>query len=388
MDLIPRRLRGQLLRMAEWFPIVSVTGPRQSGKSTLVKDAFGDYECLNLEDPATRAAAEEDPVGFIRSHPGRLVIDEAQRVPDLFSVLQVVSDERDEVGQFVLLGSQNFLMSRRIGQSLAGRVGLATLLPLSFGEAGAGGVCGSLDEFILRGGYPRLLRSGMPTPVFFQSYLDTYVNRDVAGELDVRNLASFRRMLGLCAQRAGGLLNVSDLASDAGVSFQTAKSWLSILQESFVIYLLPAYAANEGKRLRKSPKLYFYDTGLLCHLLDLRDEQDMRLSAHFGAIVENFVLIETLKSHLNKGEEARLFYYRDDSKREIDLIDEGAAGGGIMVEVKAGETYRDKFAGPMRSVGEELGFDRDRRVVVYRGSESFEGKTCRVLSLADYVAGL
>ena len=388
MELIHRRLSGQLLRMSEWFPVVSVTGPRQSGKSTLIKDAFADYEYLNLEDPVTRTAAQEDPVGFIKAHPGRLVIDEAQRVPDLFSVVQVVSDERDETGQFILSGSQNFLMSRRIGQSLAGRVGLTTLLPLSFGEADDAGACGSLDEFVLRGGYPRLVRSGMPAQVFFQSYLDTYVNRDVAGELDVRNLASFRRMLSLCAQRAGGLLNVSDLASDAGVSFRTAKSWLSILQESFVIYLLPAYAANEGKRLRKSPKLYFCDTGLLCHLLGIRDVGDMRLSPHFGAIVENFVLVETLKSHLNKGEEARLFHYRDDSKREVDLIDEGAAGGGVMIEVKSGETYRDKFAGPMRSVGDELGFDRDRRVVVYRGSESFEGKTCRVLSLADYVAGL
>lgn len=383
MSYIPRSLQGHLEQLAVWFPVVSVTGPRQSGKSTLIRNAFSSYEYVNLEDPATRKAAGEDPVGFIRAHPSPLIIDEAQRVPDIFSAVQVASDERGTPGQYVILGSQNFLMSREIGQTLAGRVGLTTLLPFSYMEAVRARPGISVDAFAILGGYPRLIQTGMPAEVFYGSYLDTYVNRDVSGELDVRNLAGFRTFVQLCAQRAGGILNISRLASDAGVSFPTAKSWLSILQASSIIYLLPAYASNEGKRLTKSPKLYLCDTGLLCHLLHIRSEQELLQSEHLGAVVENLVVVEALKSHLNRGERAELYYYRDDSKREIDLIDLADVEGSKAIEIKAGETYRDRFALHLSTVGEELGFDSAHRYVAYRGGESFATKACRVVSLQE-----
>ena len=384
---VPRDLADSLRRLAGWFPIVSVAGPRQSGKSTLVRAVFGSYAYVNLEDPATRKAAQVDPTGFLHAHPAPLVVDEAQRAPDLFSALQVASDERGSAGQYVLSGSQNFLMSRGIGQSLAGRVGLTTLLPFSYAEALRARPGLSADEFALGGGYPRLVKTGMPASVFHASYIDTYLERDVKGALDVRNLSSFRVFLQLCAQRVGGILNVSGLARDAGVSFATAKSWLSVLQASSIVYLLAPWAANEGKRLIKAPKLYFLDSGLLCHLLRIRTLQDLLQSVHFGAIVENLVVAETLKRHLHRAEVPELYYYRDDSKREIDLIDATDAASRCAVEVKSGETYRDRFSVQLERVGSELGFGPERRLVVYRGAETFSSPTCRVVALEEYLAG-
>ena len=387
-EYIPRQLEGHLEQLAQWFPIVSVTGPRQSGKSTLCRAVFDSYEYVNLEDPTTRAAASEDPLGFIHAHPAPLVIDEAQRVGELFSVLQVVSDASSRPGLYVLSGSQNFLMSKQVGQSLAGRVGLATLLPLSYAEA-SGAVGGlSADAFALQGGYPRPIVTGMPAEVFFKSYVETYVQRDVGGELDVRNLSAFRTFLRLCAQRAGGILNVSRLARDAGVSHQTARSWLSILQASSIVYLLSAWASNATKRLIKAPKLYFCDTGLLCHLLHVRSELELAGSAHLGAIVENLVVSELLKSHLNTGEDPELYYYRDDSKREIDILDVTRADDALAIEVKSGETYRDKFSSQLSRVAGELGFDAGHCYVVYRGAESIDTRTCMVRNLTEFLAGL
>lgn len=385
---VHRQLEQHLKQLVTWFPIVSVTGPRQSGKSTLCKAVFSSFEYVNLENPATCAAAEEDPLGFLHAHPAPLVIDEAQRVPGLFPVLQVVSDEGQAPGQYVLSGSQNFLMSRRIGQSLAGRVGLAMLLPFSYAEAASASPGLGVDTHTQRGGYPRLTVTGMPTEVFYASYVETYVQRDVSGGLDVRNLAAFRTFLRLCAQRAGGILNVSRLARDAGVSYQTARSWLSILESSSIVRLLNAWASNGTKRLIKAPKLYFCDTGLLCYLLRIHGTEELLRSEHLGAVVENLVIVELCKAHLNKGEEPELYYYRDDSKREVNVIDMTCGPEGFAAEVKSGETYRDKISLQLSRVAEELGFDAKHRYVVYRGAESFSAKNTEVRNLADFIAGL
>ena len=385
---IPRQLEQHLERLAQWFPIVSVTGPRQSGKSTLCKAVFSTFDYVNLEDPTARAAAEADPLGFLHAHPAPLIIDEAQRAPGLFPVLQVVSDETRQPGQYVLSGSQNFLMSKQIGQSLAGRVGLTTLLPFSYAEASCAKPGLSADSFAQLGGYPRLAMTGMPSEVFYTSYVETYVQRDASGELDVRNLSAFRTFLRLCAQRAGGILNVSRLARDAGVSYQTARSWLSILQASSIVYVLGAWAVNGMKRLIKAPKLYFYDTGLLCYLLRIPSTDELLRSEHLGAVVENLVIVEILKSHLNGGKEPELYYYRDDSKREVDVIDMTCGSESFAAEVKSGETYRDKFSLQLSRVAEELGFDAKHRYVVYRGAESFATQTCKVRSLTEFFAGL
>ncbi len=372
--------------MAEWFPVVSLTGPRQSGKSTLAKKIFPDFLYVNLEDPQTRASALEDPVSFIRNRDSHLIIDEAQYAPDLFSMIQVVSDEREEPGQYVLTGSQNFLMMKSITQSLAGRVGLLKLLPLSFWElqnSSAGML--DVDEFVLKGGYPRLHDLDIPPSVYFPSYIDTYVERDVAELLDVRNKASFRNLLTICAQNAGNLLNVASLSRDTGVSVPTIKGWLSILESSYLTFTIHPYHTNTKKRLTKAPKLYFYDTGILCHLLKIETVSQLIDSPFFGAIFENLIVAETMKRHLGVGKQPEIYFYRDDSKREIDLLDFTYSDKRQAIEIKSSRTYHDKYAKHLSAVCDELGIDQDNRFVVARVDSSYRAKDCKVVAARDWL---
>lgn len=382
--MIPRLLASEFEKLLSWFPVVSVTGPRQSGKSTLVRMELPDYGYVNLEDPQLRKEALEDPVGFIRNRPSRLIVDEAQYTPDLFSVIQAVSDERGSAGQYVLSGSQNFLLAKGIGQSLAGRVGMLKLLPLSYVEL-SGQPYGDVDEFMVLGGYPRMRATGMPAELFFPNYIDTYIERDVAGYLDVRNLAAFRRFLSLCALNAGNLVNYAGMARDVDVDVRTVKSWLSMLEASYVVYLLPPYYSNKGKRLVKSPKLYFCDTGLLCNLLGIASVDLLNSSEHLGAVVENLVVAETLKAHLNRGERPELYFYRNDSRVEVDLLDFTKQGCRKMIEVKSGRTYRDNWARHLTSVGDALGIDKENRVVACRVEHSFVAKGAQVACLHDWL---
>ena len=378
--MIPRELEGMLKQMAGWFPVVSVTGPRQSGKSTLVRAAFPEYAYVNLEDPQQGMRAREDPVGFIRNAPEHLIIDEAQRAPELFPMIQVVSDERGGPGQFILSGSQNFLLLKGITQSLAGRVGLLKLLPLSYGELACAGRAPGVDSFMFRGGYPRLYDADIPPAIYYEGYVSTYLERDVAGYLDVRNLSAFRTFLALCAQNSGNLLNVTRLAGDAGVAASTARAWLSMLESSYVIFLLRPYHANMRKRLTKTPKLYFYDTGLLCHLLRVGGEGDLLNDERLGQVFENLVIAETAKRYLNQGKSLDLCFYRDDSKVEVDLLDCTDAAHPLMVEVKASETYHDKYARHLVRVGEELGVPEESRAVVLRVREDYRQRGVNVVS--------
>lgn len=383
---VVRSLGAQLGKIAEWFPVVSLTGPRQSGKSTLVKHAFPDYSYVTLEDPQIRRAALEDPVSFIRNRSERLIIDEAQYAPNLFSMIQVVSDERGTSGQYVLTGSQNFLMMKSIGQSLAGRVGLLKLLPFSFLELKDWqGERADADEFIIKGGYPRLHATGMPPAVYFPSYIDTYIERDVAGLLDVRNKTAFHTMLAICAQCVSNLQNTSTLSKDVGVSAATIKSWLSVLESSYLVFTLQPYHSNGKKRLTKSPKLFFYDTGLLCYLLGIESVEQLVESPHFGAIFENLVVAETMKRHLNKGVRPELYFYRDDSKREIDLLDFTDSSRPRAIEIKSSCTYHDKYARHLQSVCDEIGIGREGRCVVARVESSFETEACSVVAVQDWL---
>ena len=383
--MIPRDMAGLLKDMARWFPVVSVTGPRQSGKSTLVRSVFPDYAYVNLEDPQQGRRALEDPVGFIRNASSPLIIDEAQRAPELFSMVQVVSDERGTPGQFVLSGSQNFLLLKGISQSLAGRVGLLKLLPLSFAELASAGGGPSADEFMVKGGYPRLYDIDIPPMIYYEGYVDTYLERDIAGYLDVRNMASFRTFLALCAQNVGNLLNIARLASDAGVSAATARAWLSMLESSYVIYLLQPYHANTRKRLTKTPKLYFHDTGLLCHLLRLDSLELLVASETLGPVFENLVVAETAKRYLNQGKMPDLCFYRDDSKIEVDLIDLTDPMRPRAIEIKSSETYHGKYARHLGRVGEELGIDVDGRMVVLRVQDSYRSEDVQVVSARDWL---
>lgn len=368
--MIERTLSSFVVNNAQWFPVVSVTGPRQSGKSTLVKHVFPDYEYANLEDEATRNLALADPAGFIRERPPRLVIDEAQRVPELFSAIQVASDALGEPGQYVLSGSQNFLLLRQIGQTLAGRVGICKLLPLSFRECENYGIELSPDSFMLEGGYPRLHAVGIPPSVFFENYLQTYAQRDVTGFIDARNITAFRGLLSLCGQSCGSLLNVSRLSNDIGVARATVDSWLSILESSYILFRLQPYHANIRKRLTKTPKLYFIDTGLLCHLLGIQTAEELRDSPMRGAIFENLVVAETLKRHMHAGRNPELYFYRDDSKIEVDLIDMTSRNAPELIEVKSTTTFKPGLARHLDSVGDALGVPDEGRSVVMRSDAS------------------
>lgn len=365
--MIPRLLTEQAQRSATWFPIVSVTGPRQSGKSTLVENAFADYTYLNLEDLELRNQANVDPISFVRNRSTHLIIDEAQYAPDLFSVLQVVSDETKQPGQFILSGSQNFLLLKQIKQSLAGRVGVLKLLPLSYAEALTAHPELTIEEFILDGGYPHLHAAHIPRGIFFESYLNSYIERDVTDYLDVRNLTTFRTFLRLCAQHVGGLIKATSLANELGATYRTVKSWMSILESSYITFSLPPYFGNLNKRLTKTPKLYFHDTGLLCYLLRIETVQDLQEHPLFGEIIENLVISETVKRYYNALKTPELYFYRDDSKIEVDLIDcTHSQTKPELIEIKSGRMYHDRFARHLRSVGTLLNVPETNRTVAMR----------------------
>lgn len=384
--MIPRLLSEPVQRSATWFPVVSVAGPRQSGKSTLVRHTFPDYAYVNLEELQTRESAVADPVSFIRDRPQRLIVDEAQYAPDLFSMIQVVADESKTSGQYVLSGSQNFLMLRRIKQSLAGRVAILRLLPLSYREALYARPDLTVEDFILTGGYPHLYNSNVPKSLFFESYLDSYLERDVADYLDVRNLSSFRTFLRLCAQNTGGLVKETKMGNEVGVSYRTVKSWLSILESSYIVFQLSPHFANLSKRLTKTPKLYFHDTGLLCYLLRINTLEDLLNHPLFGLIVENLVISETVKRYYNALKTSELYFYRDESKIEVDLVDcTNSQTAPELVEIQSGRMYHDNFSRHVRSVGTLLKVPETNRNVVLRVEENYSDHGVNVRSLRDWL---
>lgn len=382
---IPRKLESTALDMARWFPVVAITGPRQSGKSTLARHAFPQYDYVTLEDPQIRASALEDPVSFVRNRSDHLIIDEAQYAPNLFSMIQVVSDERNTPGQYILTGSQNFHMMQHITQSLAGRVGLLKLLPLSYQELWEMELTSKdTDPFNLQGGYPRLYSASIPLPIYFQSYVETYIERDVAGLLGVRDKLSFRKLLLACAQQAGRIVNVSALANAIDVSAATVRSWLSMLESSYLIFFQQPYHSNLKKRLAKKPKLYFYDTGLLCHLLHIETTEELVSHTLFGEIFENLIVAETTKRYFNEAKNPELYYYRDESKREVDLLDYSSSNP-QAAEIKSSRTYHDKYAHQLRTVGDELGIDAQNRFVVARIEDTYHTSNCTVMGAHNWL---
>lgn len=382
---IKREMTGTVEKLLESFPVVSVTGPRQSGKSTLLKKTFSDFKYINLEDPQLKKRASEDPVGFVRDQGIELIIDEAQLVPELFSMIQVVCDENNSNGQFILSGSQNFLLTKRIGQSLAGRVGLSKLMPFTFREVLNHDPLHNIDEFMFDGGYPRLYSENISKKLLFPNYIETYIERDVSDYLDVRNRHSFTQLLYLLAQNAGSLLNVSKLANNLDVSFQTIKSWLSILESSYIIFYLSPYHTNSKRRLTKAPKIYFWDTGLLTYLAGFQTKEELISDSSAGAIYENFVISEVAKNYLNKGVTPRMYFYRDDSKREIDLLDYTNPKNPRCCEIKSSRTYRDKFARQLLNVADELRIKKESRYVVCRVEESYNTSNTKVLTTEDWL---
>jgi predicted AAA+ superfamily ATPase len=339
MNSYPRDLSSTLARLGGQFPVIGLTGPRQSGKTTLARQAFPDKPYVSLEDPTELAFAQSDAQAFLQRFAQGAVFDEAQRWPQLFSYLQGMVDGERVAGRFVLTGSQQFDLMAGISQSLAGRIGLVRLLPLAASEIGASKML-SLPHHVWRGGYPALWQQSYNTAQandWFASYINTYVERDVRQLINVQNLATFQRFVRLCAARSGGLLNTVALANDVGISHPTVRQWLSVLESSELIYLLEPYHRNFGKRLVKTPKLYFTDSGLAAWLMGIRDPELLWLHPMRGALFETWVLAEFRKYRLNQGLPCDMYFWRDNNGLEADLVFETPKGL-QCVEIKSGQT--------------------------------------------------
>ncbi|MGY0634043.1 ATP-binding protein [Luteimonas sp. A478] len=387
---LPRALAPTLLRLAQGFPVVAVTGPRQSGKTTLARELFPDKAYVSLEDPQERAFADEDPRGFLARFEQGTIFDEAQRWPDLFSYLQGMVDADRTPGRFVLTGSQQFGLLSGVTQSLAGRVGMTRLLPLSLQElpAARDDALG-LDGLLLQGMYPALHTQPLLPADWFASYVATYVERDVRQVLNVQDLSTFQRFLRLCAARTGQLLNVSALAGETGISNHTARAWLSVLEASDLVFLLPPYHRNFGKRLVKSPKLYFVDTGLACWLLGIRDAETLALHPLRGAVFETLVVGEFVKSRLNAGLPPDLYFWRDNNGVEADLVFE-VDGRLQPVEIKSGATVTSDYIRAGQKAGRFAGEEALMPWLIHGGNDAYERSGVRVMgwrSLGDKPRG-
>jgi predicted AAA+ superfamily ATPase len=336
--MIPRALTETVLRLAGGFPVVVVTGPRQSGKTTLVRAAFPDKPYVSLEDPDVRQYAAEDGRGFLAGYPDGAIFDEVQRASDLLSYLQGVVDADRRPGRFILTGSQDFALSHAISQTLAGRAGVAQLLPLSAAELDAARLLApQVDACLFRGGYPELWKRPAEPRDWFAGYVATYLERDVRDLTAVRDLVAFQRFLRLCAARTGQLLNLSSLATDGGISQSTATAWLSILETGYIVFRLTPHFANFGKRLIKTPKLYFHDAGLAAFLLGIQSPQQLNTHAARPALFETLIVGELLRAAWNRGMPSNLYFWRDSTGTEVDVLRDEA---GVLwpVEIKSGQT--------------------------------------------------
>lgn len=381
--LLERTAAATCERLARGFPILGIFGPRQSGKTTLSRVAFPDKSYVSLEDPDELDFSLNDPRGFLSRFGEGAVIDEAQRCPALFSYLQGIADEAGRMGHFVLTGSQNFLLSERISQSLAGRVGIVELLPFSATELQQLAPSkGSLTQALYLGGYPALYDRDMEATDFFASYVRTYVEQDVRSIANVTDLSLFRRFLRLCAGRVGQLLNLTSLGNDCGISHTTARAWMSVLEASYLVHLLPPHHENFNKRLVKTPKLYFLDTGLAAWLLDIDDPSQLETHYARGALFESYVVSELLKSRLNAGQRPNTFFWRNNTGDEIDIVI--AQGSQLRpLEVKSASTFNSSHIRGLKRWCGWAGNKAHAPSLVYGGDTSYVREGIRVYAWRD-----
>lgn len=372
--MIVRDIEAALRHLLRGFPIVTLTGPRQSGKTTLARVVFADKPYVSLEDPDVRQMALDDPRSFLGRYPNGAVLDEVQRAPRLLSYLQTRVDADGRMGLFLLTGSQQFGLMSGVTQSLAGRTAFVELLPFSIQELERSGVRpASLDAMLFEGGYPPLYDRGLAPRTWLSAYVTAYVERDVRQLLKVQDLDAFQRFVRLCAGRSGQILNLSSLATDCGITHNTAKAWISVLEASYILFQLRPHHANFSKRLVKSPKLYFYDTGLLCWLLGVREPGQLATHPLRGSIFETLIVSELVKSRFNRGERATLHFWRDSNGNEVDIIAD--VGSKLMpIEIKSGQTLnRDFFTGLERWMA-LAGDQAISPVLVYGGTETHAHK--------------
>jgi predicted AAA+ superfamily ATPase len=369
--MIQREAQERLDKLYKLFKVVAVMGPRQSGKTTLVKSSFPNKPYASLETPEVRQFALEDPRGFLLQFPDGAILDEVQRTPLLFSYIQEIVDSKNSTGQFILTGSNNFLLNQNISQSLAGRVAFLNLLPFSYSELNSSNDYSKLssDEnyYILNGFYPPIYDMGIPSNEWLPNYIRTYIERDVRQIKNITNLLVFERFIRLLAGRTGQELNYSSLSVEVGVDVKTIQSWIGILESSYIIYLLKPYHKNYNKVLVKRPKLYFYDTGLACSLLGITQLFHLENHPLRGALFETLIMTEILKMKEHRGADSRLFYWRDKTGREIDLLIE-KANEVCPLEIKAGKTFQTDFLKSIRYWMKLTGHKNAR--IIYAGNQS------------------
>ncbi len=397
--MIERQIAKKLLYFAKKYPVVTITGPRQSGKTTLIKECFPDYDYVNLEKLSLQEEATKDPEGFLSRYKGGLIIDEIQRVPNLTSYIQVIVDERKQDGMFILSGSQNFSLIQSINQSLAGRTAILELLPLSFSELQHSKYYKefkpkvskkniqikfqseklNLDKLMFKGFYPRVYDKKLSPGDFYADYVKTYIERDLREIKEIHNLSAFKKFMRMCASRIGQPLNLTNISNDLGVSSVTLKDWLNILEASYVVYLLEPFYENINKQLIKSPKLYFTDTGLVCYLLGINNVEEIASHPLKGNIFENLIIIEILKTLLNQHKPTNLSFYRD-KYHEVDLLYKNAAKFTIC-EIKLANTIADEFYSGLGYLRKVLAEKIQRESIIYGGVESYKVNGTHILGL-------
>ncbi len=377
--MIERTLASKVTSLAQKFQVITLTGPRQSGKTTLVRATFPDLPYVSLEEPDIRQIALTDPRGFLSNYPNGVILDEIQNTPELFSYLQRIVDENRQI-QFILTGSSNFLLMEKISQTLAGRTAVLHLLPFSLQELEP--LADSYENLIFKGQYPRIYDRAIPPSDFYPSYIQTYVDRDVRMIKNIGDINAFIQFTQLCAGRIGQPLNNASLANDAGISPNTAKSWLSILESSYILYRLQPYHRNFNKRLIKSPKLYFYDTGVACSLLGIREQEQVNLHYMKGSLFENLILNEFIKRSFNRGENCLPYYWQDNHGKEIDcLLVNGEKV--TAVEIKSGKTISTSYFENLNYWRSLAALPENQEYVVYGGEQSMQTSAGTLISWKD-----
>jgi len=377
---IQRQLKDKLLHLATKYPVITLTGVRQCGKSTLLKSCFPDYKYISLEDLDMRQLAEVDPRGFLNNFGQKLIIDEAQYVPTLFSYIQTFADTINEAGMYILSGSQNFLLMQNITQSLAGRTAVLRLSTFSISELKSENIeISNVNNWLFKGGYPRIYDFNISPTDFYPSYIQTYIERDIRLLRNITNLSKFNRFLKLCAARTGQLLNITSLANEADITVSTVYAWLSILESSYIIYLLKPYHKNFNKRLVKTPKIYFHDTGLVASLLGITSSE--QLSTHYlrGEIFENMVISDYVKSQYSNGLEPDIYFWRDSNQNEVDLLIE-KNGQLIAVEIKSSATMNPTFFKTLKMFQTMSGLTSESLIVVYGGDIDYQTQLGKFIS--------
>ncbi len=382
---IKRNIEEVIISSAKLFPVITVTGPRQSGKTTLVRNIFNDKPYFNLELPDVHDSIQQDPRAFFNKLENGAVIDEIQRLPELIRYIQGIVDEKKQPGLFVLTGSNQFLLLNKINESLAGRVALFKLLPFSLSELSSKSISVSTDELILKGLYPAVQVNNFPAYQTYQNYYETYLERDLRNLLNIKDLSSFKKFVSLCAGRTAQILNTASLSNETGVSANTIKSWLSILEASYVLFLLQPWYDNISKRLVKSPKIYFYDTGLASYLLGIENQNQLSRDPLRGNLFENLIVAEYFKMRYNKGLDARYFYFRDNHGNEIDLVN--PSGNNLeSIEIKSSQTYHSSFLKGLTFFNKVYPKRNNNKLLIYDGDDLGRIKETMILNFRSAFA--